>query len=181
LPGADVQPSELLATLPTNDATSPTSAASAATDATGTLAAVDPTAAPATSGEPVVPGSTVTTASGGTAPIPMPAPNRQALASRVAAAPAAAPAATAAPVAVSTGNSGSYAQLSSQPSEADARTALARMQPRVSGATLEIRRVDLGAKGVWYRVVLPTASFQEATQVCATIKSNGNDCLPING
>ena len=133
-------------------------------------------------GEPVVPGSTVTTASGATAPIPMPAPNRQALASRVAAAPAPAAATpAAAPVAVSSGGSGAYAQLSSQPSESDARAALARLQPRVSGATLEIRRVDLGAKGIWYRVVMPTSSFQEATQVCATIKANGNDCLPING
>lgn len=182
LPGADVQPSELLATLPTNDATSPTSAATPATDATGALAAVAPDAATAT-GEPLVPGSTVTTASGATAPIPMPAPNRQALASRVAAAPAATPAAApvAAPVTVTSGGSGSYAQLSSQPTEADARAALARLQPRVSGATLEVRQVDLGAKGVWYRVVLPTGSFQEATQVCATIKANGNDCLPING
>ena len=183
LPGADVQPSELLATLPTNDA-SPTSAATPAADASGALAAVAPDAATATSGEPVVPGSTVTTASGATAPIPMPAPNRQALASRVAAAPAAtqAPAApAAAPVAVSSGGSGAYAQLSSQPTEADARAALARLQSRVNGATLEIRQVDLGAKGVWYRVVLPTGSFQEATQVCATIKANGSDCLPING
>jgi hypothetical protein len=84
-------------------------------------------------------------------------------------------------VAVSSGGSGSYAQLSSQPTEADARAALSRLQPRVSGANLEIRQVDLGAKGVWYRVVLPTGSFQEATQVCATIKANGSDCLPING
>lgn len=181
LPGADVQPSELLATLPTNDA-APTSAATAATDATGALAAVATEAPTATAGDSLVPGSTVTTASGASAPVPMPAPNRQALASRVAAAPAAVEApVAAAPAAVSSGGSGPYVQLSSQPSEADARAALARLQPRVGGAALQIRQVDLGAKGVWYRVVLPTSSFQEATQVCATIKANGNDCLPING
>ncbi len=184
LPGADVQPSELLATLPTNDP-APTTAATEATDAAGTVAAIAPDAETPATGEPAVPGSTVTTTSGASAPIPMPVPNRQALASRVAAAPAAATApasaAATAPAAVSTGGSGPYAQLSSQPSEADARAALARLQPRVSGASLQIRRVDLGARGIWYRVVLPTGSFQEATQVCATVKANGNDCLPING
>lgn len=180
LPGADVQPSELLATLPTNDGAL-TSSATPASDDTTSLAAVAPeTTTPAT-GEPVVPGSTVTTASGTVAPIPMPAPNRQALASQVAAAPPAATTPAAAPVSVASGGSGAYAQLSSQPTEADARSALARLQPRVNGAVLEIRQVDLGARGVWYRVVLPTGSFQEATQVCATIKANGNDCLPING
>ncbi len=180
LPGADVQPSELLATLPTNDSPA-TSSATPATDATSTLATVEPETTTPTTGEPVVPGSTVTTASGAVAPIPMPAPNRQALASRVAAAPPAATTPAAAPVTVSSSGSGAYAQLSSQPTEADARSALARLQSRVNGATLEIRQVDLGARGIWYRVVLPTGSFQEATQVCATIKANGNDCLPING
>ena len=46
---------------------------------------------------------------------------------------------------------------------------------------LEIRRVELGQKGVWYRVVLPTSSFQQATETCASIKSNGGDCIPNNG
>jgi hypothetical protein len=76
-------------------------------------------------------------------------------------------------------------QLSSQKSEGDARASLKSTQNRMAGslngATLEIRRVDLGAKGVWYRVVLPTRSFQDATQTCAAIKSNGGDCVAING
>ena len=41
--------------------------------------------------------------------------------------------------------------------------------------------VDLGAKGIWYRVVMPTSSFQDATQTCARIKANGGDCVAING
>ena len=80
---------------------------------------------------------------------------------------------------------GAYVQLSSQRTEDEAARSLATTQNRMSGmlngASLEIRRVDLGAKGVWYRVVLPVDSFQSATQTCAAIKANGGDCVPING
>ncbi|HHY48602.1 MAG TPA: hypothetical protein GYA10_02500 [Alphaproteobacteria bacterium] len=80
---------------------------------------------------------------------------------------------------------GAYVQLSSQKTEADAQASLRATQNRMSGvlngASLEIRRVDLGAKGVWYRVVLPRESFQDATQTCAAIKSNGWDCVAIGG
>lgn len=183
LPGADVQPSELLAALPTNDP--PGTAPATGTD--GQLAAVTPpesvpaAEAPAVTGEPAVPGSTVTTASGASAPVPMPAPNRQALASRVAAAPAAPAPAPADSAPVASGGSGPYVQLSSQPSEAEAQAALRRFQSQVGGAALEVRRVDLGARGTWYRVALPTSSFQQATQTCANIKANGGDCVAING
>jgi hypothetical protein len=51
----------------------------------------------------------------------------------------------------------------------------------LNGASLEVRRVDLGAKGVWYRVVLPVNSFRDATQTCATIKANGGDCVANAG
>jgi len=64
----------------------------------------------------------------------------------------------------------------------DAQNSLTAAQRKLGrllgGASLEIRRVDLGARGVWYRVVLPTNSFQDATQACATIKANGSDCVP---
>jgi hypothetical protein len=80
---------------------------------------------------------------------------------------------------------GAYVQLSSQKSESDAaqslRTTQNRMAGSLNGAALEIRRVDLGAKGIWYRVVLPVNSFQDATQTCAAIKSSGGDCVAING
>jgi hypothetical protein len=86
---------------------------------------------------------------------------------------------------VSTSRGGAYVQLSSQKTESDARSSLRaterRMAGMLNGASLEIRRVDLGAKGVWYRVVLPVRSFQDATQTCAAIKSNGGDCVAING
>ena len=51
----------------------------------------------------------------------------------------------------------------------------------LNGAQLEVRREDLGSKGVWYRVVLPVDSFRATTQTCASIKSNGVDCVAING
>jgi hypothetical protein len=95
------------------------------------------------------------------------------------AAPAAAPQA---PVASS---GGAYVQLSSQPTSGDAQASLRTTQNRLSsilnGRSLEIRQVDLGARGVWYRVVLPVNSFSEATQTCASFKANGTDCVPING
>jgi hypothetical protein len=90
-------------------------------------------------------------------------------------------AATTAP-AVSRG--GTYVQLSSQRTEADASASLRSVQSRLGGlltSPLEVRRVDLGAKGIWYRVVMPTSSFQDATQSCARIKANGGDCVAING
>ena len=90
----------------------------------------------------------------------------------------------AAPAVVS-GSGGAYVQLSSQRSEADAqaslRTTKNRLGSSLNDAGLEIRRVDLGAKGIWYRVVLPTGSFQNATQTCASIKANGVDCVAIGG
>jgi hypothetical protein len=161
-----------------------------------TVATVEPTAgndAPATFDASIV------------APIPMPRPvsrgtgfsggNSQPVESASVSNSAIAPAPTplvvlnqqpqeAAP-ASSGGGNGAYVQLSSQPSEADASRQLRATQQRMSGmlngAQLEIRRVDLGSKGVWYRVVLPVNSFRDATQTCASIKSNGLDCVAING
>jgi hypothetical protein len=80
---------------------------------------------------------------------------------------------------------GAYVQLSSQPTSSDAQSSLRSTQNRLAGVlngrSLEIRQVDLGARGVWYRVVLPTRSFTEATQTCATLKANGTQCVAING
>ncbi|MGN6486467.1 MAG: hypothetical protein ACTHLT_01440 [Devosia sp.] len=183
VPGADVQPSELLAALPDNSAP-------AATDPLGS--AINAASAEATTGPaPNVNPSIV-------APVPMARPaNRSTLnggsAPRVAAADPNAPldltagaASAAAPAqapVASTG--GAYVQLSSQPTSGDAQASLQTTQNRLSGIlngrSLEIRQVDLGARGVWYRVVLPVNSFSEATQTCASFKANGTDCVPING
>ncbi len=89
------------------------------------------------------------------------------------------------PVRSTGGGSGPYVQLSSQASESAARASLRETQSRMAGmlngASLEIRPVDLGARGTWYRVVLPMNSFRDATQTCASIKANGIDCVAIGG
>ena len=80
-----------------------------------------------------------------------------------------------------------YLGLANHPEvrEADAQASLRATQKRlgniVNDAGLEIRQVNLGAKGTWYRVVLPTSSFQTATQTCASMKAQGVDCVAIKG
>jgi hypothetical protein len=89
------------------------------------------------------------------------------------------------PAPAATGGSGAYVQLSSQNSESGAQSSLRETQSRMAGllngVPLEIRAVNLGARGTWYRVVLPTGSFREATQTCASLKANGIDCVAIGG
>lgn len=173
--GADVQPSELLASVPTDTGATIDAGATGAVDS---LAAITPS--PGAVIDPTI-----------VAPIPLARPtNRstmvggsqwQAPAGAAASSPMDLAGGSSTQATVSTG-SGAYAQLSSQKTTGDAQTALAtaqrRLGPLLNGASLEIRRVDLGARGVWYRVVLPTNSFQDATQACAIIKANGSDCVP---
>jgi len=184
VPGADVQPSELLAALPDNatPAAPTTDPIAGAIDAASTGTAATAATEPANIDPTIV------------APVPMPRPtNRAALASRVASTDASAPldltssdtpAATPRASAVASAG-GAYVQLSSQPTTDDAQASLRTTQNRLAsilnGRSLEIRQVDLGAKGVWYRVVLPVNSFSEATQTCASFKASGTDCVPING
>lgn len=185
LPGADVQPSELLAAVP-NDAADPIGAAITTGTApanTTQLSALTPTGPAPTVNPSIV------------APIPVARPaDRSVLGGgsnqRVAVAQPTqpvdltqAPAAQAAAPVSSRG--GAYVQLSSQTSEGDAQASLRATQSKLSGLLagrgLDIRQVDLGAKGIRYRVVLPVELFQEATQTCASLKANGVDCVPIGG
>lgn len=184
LPGADVQPSELLAAVPNGTVADPIGAAIT----TGTEA-TDPTALSALA--PTGPAPTVDPSI--VAPIPVARPadrsvlgggSNQAVAAVQPTQPVelgAAPA-TQAPAA---SGSGPYVQLSSQPTRGDAESSLGITQNRLSGLlagrSLAVRQVNLGAKGTWYRIVLPVQSFQEATQTCASLKANGVDCVPIGG
>jgi len=92
------------------------------------------------------------------------------------AAPAAAPAqpASTAPA---------YVQLSSQRTEEAARQTASTLQNRFGslfgGTPLEVQRVDLGDRGVYYRVRLPTQSLDNATQICNSVKANGGDCFTL--
>ncbi len=97
-----------------------------------------------------------------------------------------APSAGTASVNLATGNSApAYVQLSSQRSTTDAQAALDSVQRKfgnaLGGGKLEIQRVDLGAKGIYFRVRMPTNSLQDATQICGAVKASGGDCIPTRG
>ena len=72
-------------------------------------------------------------------------------------------------------------QLSSQKSEADAQASASSLQRRFgslfNGGLLKVVKVDLGAKGIYYRVMLPAASAADATNICVSIKAGGGACV----
>lgn len=94
---------------------------------------------------------------------------------------AAAPAAAAAqPARPSTG--GFVVQVTSQRSEADARTAYASLQkrfPQVLGPYQpSIQSANVGDRGVYYRVrVGPFGSSTDASTVCNNLRAAGGDCV----
>lgn len=78
--------------------------------------------------------------------------------------------------------SGAYVQVSSQRSEADAKTSYRVLQgkyPGILGSRAPvIRKADLGSKGVFYRAMVgPFAAAEEATQFCVNLQSAGGKCL----
>ena len=80
-------------------------------------------------------------------------------------------------------NAPAYAQLSSQRSEAAARQSATEISNRygtiLGGANLEVQRVDLGERGIFYRVRVPATSRADASQLCANLKAAGADCLAL--
>jgi hypothetical protein len=88
-----------------------------------------------------------------------------------------------APAQNATAHSGGYAvQLSSQRSEADAQAAFRNLQAKfpsqLGGKQPLIHRVDLGAKGIYFRAMVgPFASSEEASQMCANLKAAGGTCF----
>lgn len=89
------------------------------------------------------------------------------------------------PVAVDAGSAAAYVQLSSSPSEADAQASLRSLNTRFGslfgGNQLVVQSADLGQKGTWYRVKLPSASLADAQSTCAAVKANGGDCIVSGG
>lgn len=77
-----------------------------------------------------------------------------------------------------------WVQLSSQRSEEVARAGMAELQTRYgalfNGVALEVSRVDLGDRGVYYRVRLPQTSLAEANATCGAIQGQGGDCFVLN-
>jgi hypothetical protein len=107
---------------------------------------------------------------------------------RTASAPAsaaAAPTRTAAPTPiapVANGNGGYAVQIVARHSEADAHASFQSLQAKypqqLGGKAPLIRRVDLGAKGVYYRAMVgPFGSSDQASQLCANLKAAGGDCI----
>lgn len=78
--------------------------------------------------------------------------------------------------------SGSFVQVSSQRSEADAMTSYKVLQGKYPGILGSrhptVRRADLGSKGVYYRALVgPFASTDEATHFCVNLQSAGGKCI----
>jgi hypothetical protein len=97
---------------------------------------------------------------------------------------AVAPSAQAAPPAASSAAAGpgSYVQVSSQRSEAEAQSAFRGLQAKypdqLGGRPLQVLKVDLGAKGTYYRAMIgPFANANEAAELCSSLKSAGGQCL----
>ena len=78
---------------------------------------------------------------------------------------------------------GHYAvQISSRRNQSDAQAALNRMKSQYSsvigGEQAMVRRVDLGAKGVYYRAMVgPFGSSEQANRVCSRLKAAGGSCF----
>ncbi len=73
-------------------------------------------------------------------------------------------------------------QLSSQKSEADARSSFRSLQAKFPNELADrqpiIRRADLGSKGTFYRTMVgPFSSAQEANKFCTSYKSAGGQCV----
>ena len=74
-----------------------------------------------------------------------------------------------------------YAQLASLRSEEEARQAaqrlVTRFGPLFGGANMEVQRVDLGARGIYYRVRVPAQSAEAASDICTNVVAAGGDCV----
>jgi hypothetical protein len=79
------------------------------------------------------------------------------------------------------GGSGSYVQVSSQRSEAEAAAAFHSLQAKypsqLGNRQPVIRKVELGEKGTYYRAMVGPLAGNEASELCGGIKSAGGTCL----
>jgi hypothetical protein len=114
------------------------------------------------------------------AAVPAPAPAARTPMRTAAVPPAAAPARTAPPAAAS-GGGGSYVQVSSQRSEAEAQAAFHSLQSKypnqLGNRQPVIRKVELGEKGTYFRAMVGPLAGNEATELCTGLKAAGGSCL----
>ncbi|MBJ3785559.1 SPOR domain-containing protein [Devosia sediminis] len=199
VPGADFTTPDLIAnasaeaeaaaaTTPIDPATVPATPTAPAAEPGSSIAVVDATGQPITGRSVTVPMqrpsdfsamASAAIASANAAPA-LAAPNTTTTATTpVAAAPQeAAPTATA-----PTGTAAAYVQLASQRSEAEAQATVQAINTRYGvlfgGASPQIQRVDLGERGIYYRVLVPAASREGAANICTNVKAAGGDCLVL--
>lgn len=192
VPGVNTEAPELIAAANAADAALPDGAL-------GFASTPDASVATQTDTTPLVPGQPAPAVdasgnaiAGRTAPVPMAPITRPSVATPPAAAvetaivtpEVAPPAASAPPPAVTTASTApAYVQLSSQrtpeAAEATRRDMASRFGGLFGGAQLEIQQVDLGARGIYYRVRLPAGSLADANTICNGVKANGGDCFTI--
>jgi hypothetical protein len=76
-----------------------------------------------------------------------------------------------------------YVQLASQRTEEEARATaqglVTRFGPLFGGANMEVQRVDLGDRGIFYRVRVPANSAEQASNICTNVKAAGGDCFTM--
>ena len=85
-------------------------------------------------------------------------------------------------LAATTAGGGYAVQVTAQRSEADAQAAFRSLQAKypsqLGGQQPLIKRVDLGAKGIYYRAMIgPYGSSGEASSACSSLKAAGGACI----
>ena len=95
--------------------------------------------------------------------------------------PVAAPTAAEAPPASTVPAGSGLLQIGSYKSAADADTAWrsyrAKHASLVGGLSPDVKQVDLGPKGTWYRLRIAAGSKADASALCTKLKADGGDCL----
>lgn len=76
---------------------------------------------------------------------------------------------------------GAYVQLSSQRSQEDAQAAFRTVQGKfpaqLGSYQPSIRKVDLGAKGTYYRAMVGPLASSAAVELCTNLKAAGGQCI----
>jgi sporulation related protein len=177
------------AATPATRPSTPSTPAARATDVVVTADA-EQDVAPSPPARAAVPGRSAAAASNSGAPLALnpdapPAARAPAAPSRAASVATPAQMAPAPSAAASSGNAGgpgSYVQVSSQRSETEAQAAFRGLQAKypnqLGGRQPVIHKVDLGAKGTYYRTMVgPFANASEAGELCSSLKAAGGQCL----
>jgi hypothetical protein len=119
-------------------------------------------------------------AEGGTKPVAVAAPDLTPFATLPPAQPAA-PSHGVPPAQPMAAGSG-VLQIGAYKSEADAGAAWitykARHATLLAAMTPDVKQVDLGAKGIWYRLRIIVSDKSSASALCEKLKSEGGACIP---